>query len=253
MPDLAWLTANPIAHRGLHDSMAGIVENSAGAALAAVVAGYAIECDVQMSRDGEAMVFHDETLNRLTGASGRIDGRTASELLSIHLEESRDTILPLRAFLDLVGARVPVVVEIKSAFDGDMRLAERAAHTAVAYDGPVALKSFDPQVMTHLRFQRAALGIEKVPLGMVAEARYDHDEWRVLTADQRRLLGEFLHWENTRPDFLSYCIGDLPNAVPYLLRNALGIPVMTWTVRTPEQRDHAKLWADQIVFEGWRP
>ena len=248
-----WLAARPIAHRGLHDRAAGIIENSTSAARAAIAGHFAIECDVQMSRDGEAMVFHDETLDRLTRDSGRVDAYDASALAQIALRGSSDCITPLPDFLNLIDARVPLIIEIKSEFTGNMKLAERTARLAAEYEGPVALKSFDPQVMTHLRCNRAALRIAQVPLGMVAEAHYHHEEWNFLDADEKRALSQCLHWQDTQPDFLSYAVNDLPHAVPHLLRTALGLPVMAWTVRTQAQHERAAIWADQIVFEGWMP
>lgn len=246
-----WLVARPIAHRGLHDRAQGVIENSVSAMRRAVDGDFAIECDVQISADGEAMVFHDDTLERLTEREGRVDALDAAILSKIALRGGADTITPLPDYLALLAGRVPLVVEIKSAFNGDMRLAERTARIVATYSGPLALKSFDPQVMTHLRFNRGALGIAHIPLGIVAEAHYDDDYWSFLAADEKLALEQFLHWDLTQPDFLSWSVRDLPHAIPHLLRRTLGIPVMTWTVRTPQQRDAAAKWADQVVFEGW--
>jgi glycerophosphoryl diester phosphodiesterase len=104
------LMARPIAHRGLHDRATGVIENSHAAFSAAVAGRYGIECDVQISRDGEAMVFHDYDLDRLTGDTGRIDSRTAAELKAIALTGSAagDGIYTLQSMLDLVAGRVPI-------------------------------------------------------------------------------------------------------------------------------------------------
>ncbi len=249
----AWLIVRPIAHRGLHDRASGVIENSASAARAAIAGNFAIECDVQISADGEAMVFHDETLERLCDAQGRVDALNAHALSQINLRGSDDVITPLPRFLELIAGRVPVIIEIKSEFSGDLKLAERTAHLAAAYDGPVALKSFDPRIMAHLQKNRAPLGLSHIPLGMIAEAHYDDAEWNFLTREEKHALANFLHWQDTQPDFLSYHVNDLPHAVPHLLRRAVGLPVMTWTVRSAVQLERAALWADQVVFEGWRP
>lgn len=248
-----WLTARPIAHRGLHDRASGVIENSRSAARAAIARNYAIECDVQISGDGEAMVFHDDTLERLTETHGRFDQCDAEALSRMALRGSNDTITPLPEFLALIAGRVPLIVEIKSAMAEDMRLAERTAQIVSGYNGPLALKSFDPRIMAHLRAHREQLRIAHVPLGMVAEAHYDHAEWNGLSAERKHALAHFLHWQDTQPDFLSYSVNDLPHAVPHLLRHALGLPVMTWTVRTQEQREKAARFAEQVVFEGWLP
>ena len=244
----AWLTARPIAHRGLHDRARGVIENSLAAADAAVAGAYAIECDVQISRDGEAIVFHDDTLERLTNAEGRADARDAAELTRLPYRDGAGAPPTLATFLAAIAGRVPVIVEIKSRFTPDMRLAERAAAVAAAQTGPVALKSFDPRVIAHLRAVGCAL-----PLGIVAEASYDHAEWADIPPDVRRDLAALTHFPDTRPDFLSYNVGDLPHAAATLFRLGLGRPVMTWTVRTPEQRDRAARYADQMVFEGFAP
>ncbi|MDE2363394.1 MAG: glycerophosphodiester phosphodiesterase [Hyphomicrobiales bacterium] len=248
-----WLVARPIAHRGLHDRAAGRIENSRQAALAAVERGFAVECDVQLSADGEAMVFHDFTLDRLTAEKGPVRARKAAELEKIRLEDSTDGVLALPAFLDLVAGRVPLVVEIKSRFDGDLALTRRVAEIVAGRRARIAIKSFDPDAIAYLRENGAALGIADVPFGIVGESAYSEAEWPNLPADKRTELPNLLHYQRTRPDFLSWRVDDLPDAAPFLCRAALGLPVMTWTVRTPAQRANAGRWADQIVFEGFVP
>lgn len=250
---LSWLVSRPIAHRGLHDEKHGVVENSLTAARRAIASNYGVECDVQMSADGEVFVFHDFTLERLTDGQGRVSDQSAAQVASRKLRCGGETIPSLAALLEVIGADHVLVIEIKSAFTGDMRLAEHTARIVAEHPGRIALKSFDPQVMAHLRVNRERLGIAGVPLGMVAEAHYDDEEWNFLSAEDKRALANFLHWDATRPDFLSYSVNDFPHAVPHLLRRALNIPVMTWTVRTPAQYQAASLWADQIVFENWIP
>lgn len=244
----AWLTARPIAHRGLHDAALGLVENTLGAAEAAIAQNFAIECDVQLSRDGEAMVFHDFALERLTLGAGSLAAQDAAALRRLVLRGGAGHIPALPEFLAALAGRVPLICEIKSRFDGDMRLAERTLAAVQAQSGPVALKSFDPAVIAHLRNKSAG-----IPLGMVAEAHYVHPEWDKLSAEMKVGLAQFLHYSDTRPDFLSWHVEDLPHATPNLFRAALRLPVMAWTVRRQEQRDRAAHWADQMVFEGFAP
>ena len=244
-----WLVRRPIAHRGLHDRAAGVIENSASAARAAVAGGFAIECDVQLTADGEAVVFHDFALDRLTAASGAVGERRAADVAALELTGSNgDRVPTLGAFLTLIGGDAPLICEVKSRFDGDMRLADRVAEAAVRYAGPLAIKSFDPAVIAHLRGR----GMPN-PLGIVAEAAYDDAEWAALSPDLRAGLAALAHVADTRPDFLSWRVHDLPHAAPQLFRAALGRPVMSWTVRTPDQRQRAARWADQMVFEGFAP
>jgi len=248
---LAALMARPIAHRGLHDRSAGVIENSHSAFRAAVDAGYPIECDVQLTADGEAVVFHDYELDRLTTQSGRVDGRSAAELGAVGLSGSTsgDTVRSLSEMLDLVGARTPIVVEIKSRFDGDLRLTRRVCEILSAYpEHPVCVESFDPRVVAALRM----LAPER-PRGFVGMARYDYPDYQALGDDEKAAMANLLHFSEMKPDFLSWRVSDLRHAAPFLCRTALGLPVSAWTVRTPGDRAFAAANADQIVFEGFRP
>ena len=243
-----WLVSHPIAHRGLHDAAHGVFENTASAAEAAVSGGYAIECDVQISLDGEAMVFHDHALDRLTAERGLVRDRPAAELSRVAVGGTTDRIEPLPAFIDRIGGRAALVIEIKSRFDGDERLAQRTAAVVSGRDAPLAVKSFDPAIVSLLR--RIA---PDIPRGIVAQGRYEGGEWDRLDEDQRRSLAEFGHWDETRPDFVSYRHGDLPGQgilMPHILR---GFPVMAWTIRSQQEADRALAFADQIVFEGFVP
>jgi glycerophosphoryl diester phosphodiesterase len=142
---------------------------------------------------------------------------------------------------------VAVIVEIKSCYDGDMRLADRGMAAMTAYAGPVCLKSFDPAVLVHLRGAGA-----QCPLGLVAQAHYDaSEEWAGLPQDRRASFQDLRDFPLARPDFLSWYLADLPHAVPMLCRNGIGMPVMTWTVRSREDLARGKLWADQIIFENF--
>ena len=241
----AWLTERPIAHRGLHDAARSLVENTIGAAEAAIAAGCAIECDVQLSRDGEAMVFHDDHLRRLTRAHGAVVERSAGALQRIAFRDGGERIPTLPELLAAIAGRTPLICELKSRFDGDTRLAERVAAIAGQYAGPLALKSFDPAVIAHLRARHDGVA----PLGLVAEASYAGWGWRALSAEQKRSCAAFTHFPETRPDFLSWSVDDLPHSTPFLLRTLGGLPVLVWTVRTPAQRRDAARYADQIVFE----
>src|SRR5262249_6219714 len=116
-----WLTAQPIAHRGLHDATRGIIENTATAFSAALSNNYGIETDLQISADGEAMVHHDYALGRLTEGAGRISELTATQLKSIRFKATTDRILTLGELLDLVAGRTTLLLELKSHFNGDIR------------------------------------------------------------------------------------------------------------------------------------
>ncbi|KAA2243947.1 glycerophosphodiester phosphodiesterase family protein [Salinarimonas soli] len=244
-----WLVAQPIAHRGLHERSRGVIENTITAVRAAIAHGFAIECDVQDSSDGEAMIFHDYTLERLTGESGAVRERRADALAAIAISGSTSDRIPtLATFLDEIAGRVPLVVEIKSRYDGDMTLTRRTVEIVSAHPGPVAIKTFDPAVLAEVR--RLAPGI---PRGIVAEAHYEHPDWRRLTPKMKHAMANLLHFAETEPDFVSWRVADLPHAAPHLSRLLGRRPVMTWTVRTDEDRRRAAEHADQMVFEGFVP
>ncbi len=243
-----WLVARPIAHRGLHDPAAGIYENTLRAAEAAIEADFAIECDVQDTADGDAVVFHDFTLERLTGEQGLVRARSARELAALAIKETTDKIPTLAEFLARIAGRVPLIVEIKSRFDHDLTLTHRVLDLVSTYDGPLAVKSFDPVIVAAVRKTAP-----EIPRGIVAESSYDGFTSVPLTAEQKRELANLLHFGATEPDFLSWRVADLPCAAPFLCRHLRHMPVMTWTVRTEEDCRKAALHADQIVFEGFRP
>jgi glycerophosphoryl diester phosphodiesterase len=245
---LDWLTARPVAHRGLHDAQKGIIENTLSAFRAAVAGGYGIECDVQVSADGEAMVHHDEALGRLTEGSAPLDTMNAADLKRAAFKATTDRMLTLGELCDLVAGRSTLVVELKSRYDGDRRLVTRAAAVLARYEGPAALMSFDPAPIAALRAIAPQL-----PRGMVAERHYRHHEWEALPAAARRSMIYFSHALRTKPQFIAYSVRDLPAAVPVLARNVFGLPLLTWTVRSAEDRQKASRYADQIIFEGFRP
>jgi glycerophosphoryl diester phosphodiesterase len=243
-----WLTAQPVAHRGLHDRARGIIENTVSAAAAAAERGFAIEVDLQLSADGEAMVHHDDRLGRLAAGSERLRDLTAAELKQAIFHDTADRMMTLADLCALVAGRVPLVLEVKSQFDGDRRLVRRLAQVLEGYDGPAAAMSFDPDQVLALR-QLAP----RLPRGIVAQRSYGDGEWAGLTPAQRDGMLHLRHAFRTRPDFVAYWVEQLPAPAPWIARNLFGCPLLTWTVRTPEQRARAARFADQMIFEGFLP
>lgn len=243
MPD--WLTARPIAHRGLHDAANGVIENTPSAFEAAIAGRYAIECDLQISADGEAMVHHDDVLGRLTEGEGRLDATAAAELGRVVFKATGDRMLTLAELCELVAGRATLVIEMKSRFDGDVRLPRRVAQVLQDYKGPAAVMSFDPGQVTAIR-------------DFAPELRRGLVGWRPDRAREKNpttgAAAKFmLQALAARLQFLAYRVSDLPSAVPGFARSVLGLPLLTWTVRTPEDRRRAAQHADQIIFEGFRP
>lgn len=243
-----WLIAQPIAHRGLHDRANGIIENTCGAARAAIKHGYAIECDVGLSGDEELIVFHDDLLERLTNGSGDIASHPLAQLKALKLKDTDEHIPTLEEFLTVINNQVPLVLEIKSRFDGETEIVRLIANILRAYKGRVAIKSFDPELVIAAR----ALMPDR-PRGFIGESLYDDPEWNFLSTSQKQRFIALDDFDAMAPDFLSWYIQDLDHPTVQMARNSLGLPVMSWTIRTQENRDKAKKFADQMVFEGFQP
>ena len=245
---LDWLTARPIAHRGLHDAACGIIENTAGAVRAAIESNYGIEVDLQISADGEAMVHHDDVLGRLTEGEGRLDRFSAAELKHVPFRGSDERMMTLGELCDIVGGRVTLLIELKSRFDGDRRLPARVATVLAGYNGPIAPMSFDPRQIAQLRRQAPSL-----VRGLVAAKYRPHPYWDLMPAWMRHGMGYLVTAFTARPQFIAYAVADLPAVAPLFARHVLCLPLLTWAVRTPIERQRAARWADQIIFEGFRP
>jgi glycerophosphoryl diester phosphodiesterase len=248
VPAPSWLTARPVAHRGLHDAARGIIENMPGAAQAAVAGNFAIECDIQLTSDGEAMVHHDDELGRLTEGSGALLTKTAAELKAVSFRNTSERMMTLADLCALVAGRVPLVIEVKSHFDGDRKLVTRMAEVLNSYDGPAVGMSFDPDQVMALREL-----IPSRPRGIVAERYYTAEEWPDASPAQRREMTHLSHFFRTQPDFVAYWVDELPSPAPWIARNIFGRPLLTWTVRTPAQCARAARHADQMIFEGFVP
>jgi glycerophosphoryl diester phosphodiesterase len=240
----------PIAHRALHDRAAGRVENSPTAVRAAVAAGYGIEIDLQLSSDGVAMVFHDETLDRLTNETGPVNARTAAELQQIRLKDSSDTIPTLPQVLELIAGRVPLLIEIKDQTlvmgDTDGRLEAATAAALRGYSGPVALMSFNPASVAHM-----ARLAPQLPRGITTSS-YDPDDWAPLPATTCARLRAIPDFDATGASFISHEASDLTRPRVAALK-AQGAAILCWTIRSFEAEAQARRVADNITFEGYLP
>lgn len=232
---VAWLRGVTYAHRGLHGP--GVIENSATAFRRALDTGLGIECDVQQTADGEAVVFHDWTLERLTGESGAVLARTAAELSQVRLQGSGDTIRPLSQLLTEVAGRAPLLIELKSRRRvPHVPLCRAVLHALEGYAGPVAVMSFDPRMV---RWFAARAPHLVRGLVMTEEAdRYWH----------AGILRRLWLWR-ARPDFLAYDVRDLPSRFAAAQRKR-GLPVLTWTVRSKALLERAVLHADACIAEA---
>lgn len=243
----AFLT-RPIAHRGYHNKAEGVVENSPSAFAAAIAAGYPIELDLQLSRDGVAMVFHDDALDRLTNESGPVRSRDAYVLEAIELKGSSDRIPTLSYVLEVVGGQVPLLIELKDQH-GQMGktdgVLERAALAVLDdYSGAFALMSFNP----HMVAQVAEIAPD-VPRGLISSAWRKIDEAHV-PVDTRAELAAIPDFERIGADFLSHDHTNLDSPRVEQLK-ARGVPILCWTIRTAQQEHVARKVADNVTFEGY--
>ena len=209
---------------------------------AAVDAGLPLELDVHPSVDAEAVVFHDDTLQRMTGAQGQVSAWPWHRLRTLRLGDSDQRVPSLAEVLSMVAGRVPVVVEIKNG--GAVGVIERAvARLLERYRGDVCVQSFNPFSVAW--FRRV---LPHVPRGMLAG---DMDETD-LNAVQQLVLRRLLLAPHVRPAYVGYDLRALPNPSVSLLRR-LGVPVLAWTVRTDEEREQARALADNYIFEFVEP
>lgn len=243
---LQWLVERPIAHRGLHNALRAVVENTQSAFAHAIRNGYAIECDIQLSGDGEAIVFHDDTVDRLTEARGDVRSYSSRQLKAIRFKQTSDRMQTLGELLDQVAGRVPLVVELKSLWDSDVRLVKRTLQVIQSYAGRVCLMSFDPDILEALH----AIA-PHVVRGIVADRAVD-PYYDILPLERRIELRRFTHVSRTQPHFISYDWQDLPFEPISQAREA-GLPVITWTIRSPQEAEAALRYCDQITFEGFKP
>lgn len=230
-----WLTQWEYAHRGLHCD--GVPENSLEAARAAIEAGMGIECDIQRSFDDQPMVFHDWELDRLTTGSGLVEDGTCGDLEQITFRENGGSIPSLATLLEVVGGRVPLLIEIKSKPDYDVEWScVSVANVLKDYSHPHAVMSFDPRVATWFRQNSA----ETVCGLVMREDEMGYTQTREARRDALAIA---------QPDFLAYHIAAIPNPWVSTLRGG-GLPILSWTVNSPETRKRALENVDALVVEG---
>ncbi|MBS8227825.1 glycerophosphodiester phosphodiesterase family protein [Vannielia litorea] len=238
----------PLAHRGYHDRAAGRVENSRAAFEAAIAAGYGIELDVQPSKDGVPMVFHDYALSRLTGETGPVAQRTAEELGQIMLTGGGEGVPTLAEVLRLVDGQVPLLIEIKDqdgALGPDVGTLEQAvAEVMAGYGGPVAVMSFNPHSVAAM----AGL-MPDVPRGLVTDD-YRPEDWELVPEARRAELRAIPDYDRVGACFISHRHGALGDARVAELK-AQGAEILCWTIRSEAEEAKAREVAANVTFEGY--
>lgn len=244
---LSFLTT-PIAHRALHDAKNRRPENSMSAIAQAIAHGYGIELDLQLSKDGRAMVFHDHTLDRVTTDTGPINAHTSEALAKVTLKNSDDTIPTLAAVLKTVEGRVPILLEIKDQ-DGALGpnvgdLEKATAHDLKDYDGPIAVMSFNPNAVAAF-----AQHAPTCPVGLTTGG-FAGSEWSAIAADRRAALDRIADFDQVGACFVSHDADDLGNPSLHELKDR-GVPILCWTIRSQAEEDAARRVADNVTFEGY--
>ena len=232
------------AHRGLH--WAGAPENSLSAFKAAVDAGYGIELDVRLSSDGELVVFHDATLDRMTGEKGKVNERTLEELRTIRLGDSSDTVPAFRDVLRLVDGKVPLLVEIKEEA-GEYGVSEKTVEILREYKGAFIVESFNP-----LALRRVKKLAPEIIRGFLSQNFWKQKKYRTALYF---LVQNMLFNCVSRPDFIAFCHEDADmRALKFIKRHHKKTPLIAWTVESA--RDDAvavKNGFSGIIFQNYYP
>lgn len=233
----------PVAHRGLW-SKNGPPENSLAAFETACEAGYGIELDVQLSSDGEAMVFHDGKLGRMTGQEGQLADRTAADLGQMRLAGTEETIPTLLETLAVVGHRAFVQIELKTPYGEVGPLEQRVHDVIIDHAGPVAVIGFNPYSHAWFadRHPNILRGLDSHAYTIASSSR--------MAPEQRRAFAKLEHVAIARPHFLALGLDMLPSRKADQLR-AEGMPVVAWTVRSRAEWDKVKAHCDNLIFEGF--
>ena len=238
----------PIAHRGLHDVADGRAENSPTAITAAINYGYGIEIDVQLSKDGVAIVFHDYHLDRLTAQSGTLAEQNERELSHITLAGCHDTIPTLSQMLNLISGQVPLLIEIKDQ-SGNMgpnvgELEAAVADALQSYTGHIAVMSFNPHSVAVFAKLRP-----KTPVGLVTD-NFSAGNWPTLSVSMQEHLDEISDFDRTGSCFISHNQAYLHNPAVIRLKTR-GVPILCWTIKSPDAEITARKIANNITFEGY--
>ena len=233
------------AHRGLHDD--SLPENSLAAFSAAVDAGFGIEFDVRLSKDGKLIVFHDDTLLRMCGVDARVDSKTYDELLECNLLSTDCKIPTFREVMELVGGSVPLLIEIKEDA-GNKKVSETLAEELKGYTGPYIIESFNP----------LSLGVIKKLMPGVARGflsqRFLKSENKEYHKPLYFALQNLLLNRIASPAFIAYDIHGRKSISLRIARSLLGAATVAWTVRSPEEEKIAESAGfDTIIFENYIP
>ena len=228
-----------IAHRGLHDMEKGIPENSLAAFNAACEAGYGSELDVQLTKDGQVVVFHDDDLKRVCGVDARVDSKTLEELEELKLNGTEQGIPLFAEVLAAVNGRTPLIVELKSGPNND-ELCEKTYQLLAGYEGEYCVESFDPRIVRWFR-----INAPEIVRGQLAcpPEHYGKDADKTTSF----LMGNCLMNFMGRPHFIAYEVTDLPITVKAAIK--MGAKHVCWTSKSAANEEGC----DTVIFEHYLP
>lgn len=243
-PGLKSLQGRAYAHRGLHDDK--IPENSMEAFRRAKEAGYGVELDVHLLKDGNLAVFHDGTLIRMTGKEGKVKDLTTEQLREYRLSNTDQTIPTFREVLDLFNGQVPLIVELKE--EGNCAaLCEKACRMLDSYQGIYCMESFDPRCIHWLKKNRP-----DVIRGQLCENYFRPNKANLPWILKVLLTNQVLNFL-TLPDFIAYKYRDRKHFSNAICRKFWGLQGVTWTVSSEEEYSNAIKDNWIVIFEGFKP
>ena len=231
------------AHRGLHDNISDAPENSMAAFRKAVDAGYGIELDVQLTKDGKVVVVHDFGLKRLCHVDGQVDSFTYEELQRFNIYDSQEHIPLFTEVLKLVDGRVPLIVELM--YKNGSNICEKAQEILNGYQGIYCIESFHPQVLMWYKSNYPYICRGQLSMNYQRDGERGKAVYHVM----RHLLTNFL----TKPDFIAYDCRAMHAVSKNICRNLFGCPSVAWTVKCQAQLDACRKYYDYFIFEGFEP
>ena len=239
---ISWIKETPIAHRGLHTK--DIPENSLSAFENALKNNYAIELDVQFTKDKEVVVFHDENLKRITNDTRNIEDVTYDELKNLRLGNTNEIIPTLEEVLELVDSKVAILIEIKDCKDY-IELSEKTYEILKGYEGNYAIQSFNPFILEWYKNNAS-----EVVRGQLSGTFTEGSE--SLNSFEKFALKNMLLNFKSKPNYIGYDLEGIPKSKLESLRKK-GVPIIVWTVKNKEDMEKAYKYSDNITFENFLP
>ena len=239
---ISWIKETPIAHRGLHTK--DIPENSLSAFENALKNNYAIELDVQFTKDKEVVVFHDENLKRMTNDTRNIEDVNYDELKNLRLGNTNEIIPTLEEVLELVDSKVAILIEIKDCKDY-IELSEKTYEILKGYEGNYAIQSFNPFILEWYKNNAS-----EVIRGQLSGTFTEGSE--SLNSFEKFVLKNMLLNFKSKPNYIGYELEGIPKSKLESLRKK-GVPIIVWTVKNKEDMEKAYKYSDNITFENFLP